>query len=281
MAGYRVLGRNPFFETMCEVVKDWETTDVVMFSNTVDLSRVVEQRKALRRAGRAAPTYTAYMVRAISLALRDHPKINRLVWRLPFRKRLVQLDEVHAVVAVERPGDEVDMAFPTIVRDSDRRSSLEIAEALRKASSVDQENDPTWKKFRFLLRRLPARVNRMLISFPSLHPKAWLRHHGGSFLITSPAKYGVDRIFVKVTWPLAFSFGEVKDRPVAVDGRVEARATTDLTLSWQRRLTTGAVAAQFFSTICRRLRDLDLDEPLLPEAAQETAVPLAAPAVSS
>lgn len=281
MAGYHVLDRNPFFETMCEVVKDWETTDVVMFSNTVDLSRIVEQRKALRKAGPTPPTYTAYMVRAISLALRDHPKINRLVWRLPFRKRLVQLDEVHAVVAVERPGDEVDMAFPTIVRDSDRRSSLEIADALRKASATDSENDPTWKKFRFLLRHLPARINRRLIGMPAMHPKLWMQHHGGSFLITSPAKYGVDRIFVKVTWPLAFSFGEVKERPVAVDGRVEARATTDLTLSWQRRLTTGAVAAQFFSTICRRLRDLDLEEQLLPDAPLEAVAPPAEPVASA
>ena len=32
MAGYRVLDRNPFFETMCEIVKDWETEDVVMFA---------------------------------------------------------------------------------------------------------------------------------------------------------------------------------------------------------------------------------------------------------
>ncbi|MCK6473823.1 MAG: 2-oxo acid dehydrogenase subunit E2 [Planctomycetes bacterium] len=279
MAGYRVLDRNPFFETMCEIVKDWETEDVVMFSNTVDLSRAVEQRKALRKAGRMPPTYTAYMVRAISLALRDHPKINRLVWRLPLRKRLVQLEDVHAAVAVERPGDEVDMAFPTIVRDSDRRSSLEIAEALRKASATDPENDPTWRKFRFLLRHLPAWANRRLIGMPVMHPKLWMEHHGGSFLITSPAKYGVDRIFVKVAWPLAFSFGEVKERPVAVDGRVEARTTTDLTLSWQRRLTTGAVAAQFFNSICRRLRDLDLDEQLLSETPHEAAALPAEPVV--
>ncbi len=260
MRSHKTLPRNPFYKTMCGVIKGWATQDVVQFSRTVDLTTIEHMRESARANGLCRPTYTALIIKAISLALRDHPKVNRLAFDHLFLKRLVQLNEVHAAVAVECGLDDYDIAVPTILRDTDQKSSGEITGALAKSARAGSSGDQTRKKFLFMLRHLPARLNHTLISLPGLAPSLWTKHHGGSFLLTSPAKYGVETIFVKTSWPLTFSFGLVEEKALVVNGKVEARRATVLTLSWHRRLTTGAVIAHFFNEIVRRLAEGDLED---------------------
>lgn len=265
MSDYQILERNPFFQTMCGVVKGWAARDVVYFSHTVDFSALNALRNRARSHGARPPTYTTLIVKAIGLTLRDHPKVNRLVMDHFYCRRLVQLNEVHAAVAVEREENERDMALPTIIRNVDRQSLNGITETLCERSTISPEEDETWQKFKWMLRFSPGWLNRLFIGMPGLWPSLWVKHHGGSFLITSPAKYGVETILVKISWPLAFSFGLVKRRPVAVGDRVEVHPTSVLSLAWDRRLTTGAVMARFFNEIVQRLESANLEDELCEE----------------
>lgn len=258
MAAYETLPSNPFYNTMSSVIKSWAAQDVVMFSRTVDFTVIERLRKQIRSSGVRPPTFTALIIKAISLALREHPKVNRLAFDHVLFRRLVQLNEVHAMVAIERGLDEYDIAIPTVIRHTDRLSATEISEELARRARADDENDAVRRKFLFFLRTLPAWLNRMLIALPGLAPSLWVRHHGGSFLLTSPAKYGVEAIHVKTAWPLTFSFGLVEKRALVVDDRVVARPATTLTLSWHRHLTTGAVVARFFNEIVQRLQEGNL-----------------------
>ena len=54
-------------------------------------------------------------------------------------------------------------------------------------------------------------------------------------------------------WPIGFSFGLVKDRPVAIDGVVVVRPTMMLIMSFDRRLMAGAPAARFFNAVAQTL----------------------------
>ena len=68
-------------------------------------------------------------------------------------------------------------------------------------------------------------------------------------MISSPAKYGIDMLVGNWPWPIGFSFGLVKERPIVVDGVVVARPTMMLIMSFDRRLMAGAPAARFFSAV--------------------------------
>jgi pyruvate/2-oxoglutarate dehydrogenase complex dihydrolipoamide acyltransferase (E2) component len=94
---------------------------------------------------------------------------------------------------------------------------------------------------------------RTLIRLPVLVPRLWVRYRGGSFVVSSPAKYGVDIVAGSWPWPLGVSFGLVKDRPVVRGGQVVAAPTFMLTLNFDRRLMAGAQAARFFRRVAERL----------------------------
>ena len=68
-------------------------------------------------------------------------------------------------------------------------------------------------------------------------------------MVSSPAKYGVDMLVGNWPWPIGISFGMVKDRLIAIDGKVEVRPTMMLIMSFDRRLMGGAPAARFFRAI--------------------------------
>ncbi len=85
----------------------------------------------------------------------------------------------------------------------------------------------------------------------------WVEHRGGAAVVSSPGKYGVDAIAGTWPWPIGFSFGYVKDRPVAANGKTLVRPTMIVTMSFDRRLMGGAPAARFFATVCRLLENAD------------------------
>lgn len=58
-------------------------------------------------------------------------------------------------------------------------------------------------------------------------------------------------------WPIGFSFGLVKDRPIVVNGLVVARPTMMLIMSFDRRLMAGAPAARFFNAVATSLQDAE------------------------
>ncbi len=260
MASYQTVERTRFFETICGVMKLWERQDTVAFSKLVDLTSVEALRRSEREAGRRNSSYTAHVIKAISLTLRDHPEVNRVPFNRLFLRRLIQLREVHAVVGVERELLGEDIATPTVLRNADRLRVADISAELAVRARCDVSQDSTQMKFALLLRYLPGWLNERLIALPGKWPILWMKYNGGSFLLTSPAKYGVDAIFVKSLWPMTFSFGLVQERPVARGGHVEVRPTTTLTLNWHRHLATGAVMARFFGALTARLERGNLDE---------------------
>jgi hypothetical protein len=151
-------------------------------------------------------------------------------------------------VAVEVVEGDLDIAYASIIRNADQIGLEGIGQTLSVLTSRPAD-DPQLKR----LRRLPATLTSVLARATGLHPKLWVRFRGGSCAITSPAKYGIENVVVKGAWPLQFTFGHVRERPMVIDGACVPRRSAMLSLAWHRELTTGAVAARFFEQIVRQL----------------------------
>lgn len=259
MTAYSVLPRNRFFEVLGGLNHEHASDSKVAMVSEIDMSSAERlRRKTLADCG-VKPTYTALVAGAVALALRENPYANRIPITWPWRKRIVQMHQVDVSVAVEldeQTGAE-QAAMVATIRDTDRKPLVEITRELQRIAKSDQETDARQGKFLWLIRKLPCFLAKSVLSIPRFFPRLWIEHRGGAALISSPAKYGVDLMVGTWAWPLAFSFGLVRERPLAVAGAVVVRPTMMLTMSFDRRLMAGAPAARFFNAVCERLGDAE------------------------
>ena len=257
---YDVLGKDRWRAATYAFVKEIVAADVVVFTALIDATALNAFRDRCGSLGLDKPSWTALVVKSISMALRGHPALNRLLLRGLYRHRPIELSDVHAVVAVERVRGAEDTVYAQILRNTDYKTVWQISEELRKASTVDEAEDRRLELFMKVIRRMPGPIARGILTLPRWSPRQWLKHRGGAFALTTVGKYGVESIFVKWPWPLSFTFGEVKERPVAVDGKVQAHLSFYLSLAWNRELTNGAPAARFFNDIVDYLAQARLTE---------------------
>jgi len=246
---YRLLERNHYLSTHVGLVKEWCAQDAVAFSQLIDFTEIESERSRRERAGLTKPTYTAFVVDSIARALRIHPKMNRMVYHGLGGYRWAQFEHIDVAVATELVEDDLDVAYASIIRNADQAGLEGIANTLTRLASAPGD-DPQLRR----LRRFPAALTVVLARLTGLHPKLWVRYRGGSCCVTSPAKYGVESITAKSSWPLQFAFGRVAERPMVIDGRCVARRSAILSMSWHRELTTGATAARFFGQLVEYLQ---------------------------
>lgn len=269
---YEVEPKNKFFEATRAIVEyEIRPGNTVSFLAEVDLTEVEAIRGRAARDDR--PSYTAFVAKAVALALKEFPYANRRVCRrawLPFATRLQRFLRCDVAVAVERdfPGGE-STAFIDILRDADRMSLAEITEALRALAVADITTNKQWREFSGIISKLPTWLATTLIRLPIFVPGYWVKYRGGAVLISSPAKYGVDAVLGSWSHPLGVSFGLVKPRPVVRDGAIVARTTFSLTMNFDRRVMAGAQAARFFRRLVESL-----------EGAESTMAPFLSPAAA-
>jgi hypothetical protein len=260
---YAVEPRNKFFEANRAAVEyEIRPGNTVTFLAEVDLTSV-ERVREHDAAGRR-PSYTAFVIKAVALALRDFPYMNRRVCRRPWPPfsgpRLQAFRRCDIAVAVERdiPGAE-STAFIDVLRDADRLSLAEITDFLRGLATCDAATNTQWREFSTIISRLPSWLASLLIRLPCFVPGLWVKYRGGAVLISSPAKYGVDAVLGTWMHPIGVSFGLVKPRAVVRDGQVVARPTFQLSLNFDRRVMAGAQAARAFKRIVDRLEQAETD----------------------
>ncbi len=261
-----------FFNAACKLVDEIVPRNYLHFLVELDASGMDRMRNLAKRENRMPPTYTAFVIKAVSTALLEHPHLNCMIQETPFEKRLVRLQEIIATVAVERIHEGLDMVFAAQLEDSARRSLTSLTRQLRSFAQVDINALPEYRRFHALIkwaRWLPTLVG-WLFRLPSLSPKFWRAYRGGSFAVTSPAKYGgCDQVLPPWPWPLTFSFGQVKERPWVLAGRVVVRKTMRLTVTADRRLANGAPLARFSERVRGLLENPEEMEPTQQRTARE------------
>lgn len=250
---YEMEPRNKFLSAIASI-SEFELRrpgNMVTFLSEVDLTEVEAVRARAVEVGSLKPSYTAFVVKAVALALREFPYANRRMtrWSL-FGPRVQKFHRIDAAVLCEREVPEAPMvAFVDMIRDADRASLTDITLSLHTLATCDETNNEQWRSFSTIIRRVPRWLAGWILRLPVLSPKLWVRYRGGAFAVSSPAKYGVDVITAIWPWPIGVSFGLVKPRPMVVDGQVVPRPSFVLTLNFDRRLMAGAQAARFFKRI--------------------------------
>jgi pyruvate dehydrogenase E2 component (dihydrolipoamide acetyltransferase) len=169
------------------------------------------------------PSWNDFVVRAVALALREHPVLNAGYED----GRALRFGRINVGVAV---AVDDGLIVPTIY-DADRKSVMQIA--------VES-------------RRLAERARSRALSPAELA--------NGTFTVSNLGMFGVRRFNAVINHPQAaiLAVGEVAERPVVESGQLRVGMTMELALSCDHRIVYGADAARFLN----RLREF-LEHPAL------------------
>jgi pyruvate/2-oxoglutarate dehydrogenase complex dihydrolipoamide acyltransferase (E2) component len=204
-------------------------------------------------------SYTAIYAKAIANVVARHPAANRRLIPIPFLHKIFpvvqQFNNVDVAVAAERTGEGLEnVAFIDVIRDVDTTDLQTVHEKIRSLQTSTVENNKQWRDLN-RIAMLPFFIARFLVTMPIYFPSQWRKYRGGSVLISSPGKYGMDTITTSWTSPLGLSYGYVEQRPMVVDGEVRPRLSCYLIMSFDRRLLAGRPAGIVFSEIIQLMEN--------------------------
>jgi pyruvate/2-oxoglutarate dehydrogenase complex dihydrolipoamide acyltransferase (E2) component len=207
--------------------------------------------------------------RAVALALAAVPDFNmRIRGSKMFPRQSV---DVFYIAAVEGgrslSGVKIERA--------DQKSVFEIAaELTERAGQMKAGNDPEFAKTKKTMEALPRRVLKGAMRFSSwvagdrdrdLKSLGVKRSPFGSAMVTSVGMFGLPQGFAPLARfykvPLLVLVGEITDRPVAIDGRVEVRPVLPLTATIDHRYADGWHISQLLRPFRAYLADPAAHEP--------------------
>ena len=212
-------GRRHFIgERMLESL---HTSAQLTLSSEVRVDDAMRMARGLSREWRGhgvVVTFTALAVRAVALALSDHPRLNA---RLS-DGQIIESAEVNIGVAVD---DARGLMVP-VIRRADVRALREVAEDLSKLARKVESNELSL-----------AEVT------------------DGTFTVTSLETLGIDAFTPVLNPPQAaiLGIGRVRSKPVVDSDRIEVGQVTTLSLTFDHRIVDGAPAARFLDRVAQLL----------------------------
>jgi pyruvate/2-oxoglutarate dehydrogenase complex dihydrolipoamide acyltransferase (E2) component len=250
---------------------DPQVYGILEFDATPVLSFIDRAREAGHRV-----TPTHLVGKAVAQALHEVPDFNvRIRGSKVIPRETVDVFFITAVEGGrELSGVRVDR--------SDEKPVTEIAEELReRATRMKEGDDQEFAKTKRTIAAMPRRLLR-----PSMRFSAWVsgdRNRSikllgvkaspfGSAMITSIGMFGIPQGFAPLArfykMPMLVLVGEIHDKPLAVDGRVEIRPVLPLTATIDHRYADGWHISQLIKPFSAYLRDPAGHEPPLPGVAE-------------
>ncbi len=211
--------------TIARRMTDSSQAPTVTLNTHVDVTDTVALQRRLVsewRPKRIRPQYQDLVLAATVRALVDHPAVNA---------RLVG-NEVHILTPVN-----LGVAFAVsdgllvpVVQDANKKSLVEIAQAIRDIGAKVKSND---------------------LSVDELTT--------GTFTVTNLGTYEVEEFNPLLNPPQVgiLGIGRVEERPVVVDGVIVIRSVGSLSLTFDHRALDGAPAADFLKTLAGFLKSPD------------------------
>lgn len=260
MKEFKILPRSILFELFTNFNKENRSNDKAIAVREIDISSL----ERLRNLSSIKPTYTSFVAKGIALVLKEMPHFNLSTIETIFYKRQYQFLNTHVSVAVER--NDIDegggAAFVYTIYDVDKKSLIAITQEIMGLSDLGfEENDKRldrWRKIKNAAQYVPFTwIISLVVFFQKNIPSLYIKNRGGAVMISSPCKYGVD--FIVAHWPYTYglSFGLAKERPWVENGLLCVRKTMPMTLSFDRRLISGANAAKLMTRLCEILENAE------------------------
>jgi pyruvate dehydrogenase E2 component (dihydrolipoamide acetyltransferase) len=186
----------------------------------VDMERSGDAREALLEAGGEKVSFNDIILKAVAMALRQHPECNAW-WQ---DDHIRYWNEVHLAMAVA-----IDEGLITpVIRHTDLKSLREIAAEARDLAGRARER--------------------------KLAPEEYT---GGTFSVSNLGMLDIDEFTAVINPPEAgiLAVGRMAERPVAQEGAVVIRRRMRLTMSCDHRVIDGATGARFLQTLKRMLEN--------------------------
>jgi hypothetical protein len=220
-----------------------DTVPTYMFMD-IDMTWVEELRHQLKGMGRKI-TVTAILLKAIGIAQRSHPASRTAA--LPFGRRAI-LQKIVAGFTVERfIGSQPAVYFGEIA-EPDIKPLEQISQELRQFGESDMNEHPKLdiqERFNYM----PWLFRRFILWLGKRYPKVRLQHMGATFGLSSLGKLGIKALIPPCASTSTFGIGEVEQRPVVRNGKIEIRPMMTITLNFDHRMIDGAPAARFLQDI--------------------------------
>jgi len=181
-----------------------------------------EASRAIAMHERLKVSYSAILVRAVSMALVEFPMVNSSLEK----ERVLVFEEINVGLAV---ATEDGLVVP-VIQDADKKSVDELEEAIGELT-------------------VKAKQGRLTLEEVS----------NGTFTITNLGMYEVDSFIPIINPPQAaiLAVGAIKHRPVAVNGKIEVRPMVMLSLTYDHRVLDGAPAAEFLRRVRMNVEGCD------------------------
>ncbi len=213
--------RKKIAERLSRSYKDALHTTVTM---EVEMSKIVELREKLlpeiQKSVGARLTFTAFLVKAVSSALKEHPIMNSAL----NDEELRIFNDINIGIAM---AIEEGLLVP-VIKNADKKTLAEIALEVEKLAEKTRKAELTGKELA-----------------------------GGTFTISNLGMYGVD-IFIPIINPpecAILGVGKISKKPVIVDDNLKIRDMMPLSLSFDHRIVDGVLAAKFLQTLKKTLED--------------------------
>lgn len=194
----------------------------------VDVTDLVEYRtktKAVAEEDGVRLTYLAFVVKAVTSALKKHKGLNA-----SYEESLEEIiikKFYNIGIAVDAPHG---LIVP-VIHDADQKGILELAKSIADLSARGKEKH--------------------------LHPDE-LTH--GTFTITNYGAFGSSYGVPIIRYPesAVLGIGAIQKKPVVVDDQIVIRSMMPLSMSFDHRIIDGADAGRFMNTLKKLLEDPDL-----------------------
>lgn len=167
-------------------------------------------------------TYLPFFIKAAQHALREHPMLNASIDDAT--QTIIVKKHYHFGIAVATP----EGLMVPVIRDVEKKSIIELAEAIRELGRKAQERSLSRDDLR-----------------------------GSSFTITNYGHFGGTFATPIINWPdvAILGFGRIVERPWVYRGEITIRKIVPISLTFDHRVTDGAEAAQFLGKLLRSLED--------------------------
>lgn len=210
------------------MVKSLFTAPHVVSMDEADVTELVTLREKEKKTAEEKGiklTYLAFIVKAATVALKQHPYLNA---SLDAQKNEIVLKHYYNIgVAVDTP----EGLMVPVIKNADQKSIMELAQETEKLAEE-------------------ARTRK--IKLPDLK--------GNTFTITNIGSIGGLFSTPIINPPDVAILGvhRIRDMAVVIDGEIKIRKILPLVLSFDHRVLDGAQAARFMNTLIDHLKDPDL-----------------------
>lgn len=170
-------------------------------------------------------TYMPFIIKACVVALRKFPSFNAQYDAA--KSELVAKKRINIGIAVDTP----DGLTVPVIKDADQRTMVDIAVEIERLAQAAKE------------RKLHLDDIR-----------------GGTFTITNVGSVGGFFSTPIIDPPEVAILGihRIRDMPLVVDGKIEARKVLGVSLCFDHRVVDGALATEFMNVVMKHLEDPDL-----------------------